>query len=133
MFAPKSRILVVDDMVTMRKIVSKTLRQLGFTDITEAADGNRAWEQLTSADPPIDVIVSDWNMPNCSGLELLKKVRGDSRFQDIPFLMVTAEAESAQIIKAMNAKVSNYVVKPFTQQVLQQKLEDTHKKYSKVG
>lgn len=128
MFDPGTRILVVDDMLTMRKIVIKTCKELGFTDIIEAPDGALGWQALTTAKPAVGLIISDWNMPNCSGLELLKRVRGDSRFGKTPFVMVTAEAEQHQIIEAIKAGVSNYVVKPFTPEALKEKLEAVHKK-----
>jgi len=128
MFSPNTKILVVDDMMTMRKLVSKTCKELGFTDIVEAADGALAWEAIQSANPPIGLIISDWNMPNCTGLDLLKRVRGDSRFGKLPFVMVTAEAEQHQIVEAVKSGVSNYVIKPFTGDALKEKLEAVHKK-----
>ena len=128
MFNLKTRVLVVDDMMTMRKIVSKTCRDIGFTDIIEAADGNLAWEALASSNPPVGLVISDWNMPNCSGLDLLKKIRADARFKNMPFLMVTAEAEQHQVAEAVKAGVDNYVIKPFTKDNLVAKLEAIHKK-----
>ncbi len=130
MFDPKTRILVVDDMMTMRKLVSKVCRDLGFSDLTEAADGILAWEAITNASPSFGLVISDWNMPNCSGLDLLKRVRADSRFAKLPFVMVTAEAEQHQIIEAVKSGVSNYVIKPFTGDILKEKLEAVHKKIS---
>ncbi|RYD21424.1 MAG: response regulator, partial [Verrucomicrobiaceae bacterium] len=112
MFDPKTRILVLDDMMTMRKIVSKNLRDLGFSDIQEGADGNLGWDVLNASVPHIQLIVSDWNMPNCTGLEFLKKVRGDARFAKIPFIMLTAEAEAHQVKEALIAGVTNYCIKP---------------------
>lgn len=129
MFDPKTRVLVVDDMSTMRKIVMKILRELGFTDITEAADGIQAWEAVTKAEVPFGLIVSDWNMPNCTGLDFLKRVRGDQKFKKTPFVLVTAEAESQQVAEALKAGVDQYVVKPFNKEALQSKLESVHKKY----
>ncbi|ADU62375.1 MAG: chemotaxis response regulator CheY [Pseudodesulfovibrio sp.] len=115
------RILVVDDFSTMRKIIKNILRQLGFTNIVEADDGSTAWEVLNKDN--IDFIVSDWNMPTMSGIELLRKVRGSEEYADLPFLMVTAEAQQENIIEAVQAKVSNYIVKPFTPETLGQKIE----------
>ncbi|MBG0790124.1 MAG: chemotaxis response regulator CheY [Desulfovibrionaceae bacterium] len=115
------RVLVVDDFSTMRKIVKNILRQLGFNNIVEADDGSTAWEVLNKDN--IDFIVSDWNMPNMSGIELLRKVRASEEYADIPFLMVTAEAQQENIIEAVQAKVSNYIVKPFTPETLGQKIE----------
>lgn len=128
MFDLKTRILVLDDMMTMRKIVSKNLKDLGFTDITEAADGNLGWTALQAANPPVQLIISDWNMPNCSGLELVKKVRGDAKYAKTPFIMLTAEAEAAQVKEALVAGVTNYIIKPFTAEMIKVKLEQTHKK-----
>jgi two-component system chemotaxis response regulator CheY len=115
------RILVVDDFSTMRKIIKNILRQLGFTNIVEADDGSTAWEVLNKDN--IDFIVSDWNMPTMSGIELLRKVRGSEEYADLPFLMVTAEAQQENIIEAVQAKVSNYIVKPFTPETLGQKID----------
>jgi two-component system chemotaxis response regulator CheY len=128
MFDLSTRILVVDDMLTMRKLVGKVCKDIGFTDITEAADGNLAWQALNAASPPIGLIISDWNMPNCSGIDLLRKIRSDAKYGKLPFILVTAEAEQSQIIEAVKAGVSNYVVKPFTADVLKQKLEQVHTK-----
>ena len=122
--------LVVDDMSTMRKIVSKILRDLGFTNITEAADGNQAWEAIGKAEAPIGLIISDWNMPNCSGLDLLRRVRADKSMGRIPFILVTAEAEQHQVAEAVKSGVDQYVVKPFSKDALQAKLEMVHKKYA---
>ena len=126
MYSPDTRILVVDDMLTMRKIVCKTLKELGFSNFTEAKDGAEAWEtvqKLAGPDAGINVIVSDWNMPNTTGLEFLKLVRADDRFKAMPFLMVTAEADKTQIVEAVKEGVSNYIVKPFTADTLKEKLE----------
>jgi two-component system chemotaxis response regulator CheY len=128
MFSPDTHILVVDDMLTMRKLVSKTCKELGFTKISDAADGILAWEVIQNANPPIGLIISDWNMPNCTGLDLLKRVRADGRFGKLPFVMVTAEAEQHQIVEAIKSGVSNYVIKPFTPESLKDKLEAVHKK-----
>jgi two-component system chemotaxis response regulator CheY len=132
MFDPSIRILVVDDMMTMRKLVSKVCRDLGFTNITEAADGALGWEVINSATPPIGLVISDWNMPNCTGLDLLKRIRGDSRHKALPFVMVTAESEKHQLIEAMKAGVSSYVIKPFTADGLKERLEEVHKKVSQA-
>jgi len=131
MFDPKTRVLIVDDMLTMRKIVGKVCKEIGFTDLTEAADGALAWESISNANPQYGLIISDWNMPNCSGLDLLKRLRTDTRFKTTPFLLVTAEAEQHQVVEALKAGVDNYVVKPFSKDQLSEKLEAVHKKYSK--
>lgn len=126
MFAPNTKILVVDDMAMMRKIVTKVLKELGFSDISEASDGAIAWQMISEAKPQFGLVVSDWNMPQTTGLDLLKRVRVDSRFSATPFVLVTAEAEQHQIIEALQAKVSGYVVKPFTPDILKAKLEDVY-------
>ena len=114
-------ILIVDDFSTMRKILRNILKQLGFTNIVEANDGTTALEILKKQ--KIDLIVSDQNMPKMTGLELLKTVRGSSDYKDIPFLMVTAEAQKKNVIDAVQAGVSNYIVKPFTAEQISEKLE----------
>ncbi len=115
------KILIVDDFATMRRIVKNILIQLGFKNFIEADDGSVAWDILQKE--PVDFIVSDWNMPKMPGIELLKKVRADEKLKDIPFLMVTAEAQKENIIEAVKAKVSNYIVKPFTPETLGEKIE----------
>lgn len=133
MFAPNIRILIVDDMMTMRKIVAKTCKELGFTDISEAADGAQAFEAVTKASPAFGLIISDWNMPNSTGLDLLKRVRADSRYNKTPFLMVTAESEQSQVVEAVKSGVDGYIVKPFAATALKEQLEGIYKKYSKAG
>jgi two-component system chemotaxis response regulator CheY len=128
MFDLSTRILIVDDMMTMRKLVGKACKEIGFTDLTEASDGIQAWQKVTEANPPFGLIISDWNMPNSTGIDLLKRVRSDSRFGKMPFILVTAEAEQHQIVEAAKAGVSNYVIKPFTAETLKEKIEQVHKK-----
>lgn len=128
MFDPKTKVLVVDDMLTMRKIVSKILKEIGFTDIQEASDGNDAWEKAKGGQ--FGLIISDWNMPNCSGLEFLKRVRSDDKLSKTPFLLVTAEAEQHQVAEAIKSGVDQYVVKPFSHESLKTKLESAYKKCS---
>jgi len=115
------KILVVDDFATMRRIMKNILKQLGYTNITEADDGTTALEELKRGS--FDLIISDWNMPKMTGLDLLKLVRSDSVYKDIPFLMVTAEAQKQNVIEAVQAGVSNYVVKPFTAEAIADKLD----------
>ena len=114
-------ILVVDDFSTMRRIVKNCLKQLGFENITEADDGVNALDKLQHGN--FKFIVSDWNMPNMMGIDLLKAVRGSEKLKSIPFLMVTAECQKENVIEAAKAGVSNYIVKPFTADVLQTKME----------
>lgn len=120
-YNPDMRVLVVDDFSTMRRIIKNILRQLGFNNVVEADDGTTAWDVLNK--DKIEFIISDWNMPQMTGIELLRKVRGSEEFADIPFLMVTAEAQQENIIEAVQAKVSNYIVKPFTADVMKQKID----------
>ena len=121
-FRPDLKILVVDDFPTMRRIVKTLMRQNGFTNFTEAEDGAQALKMLQEQGD-FEMVVSDWNMPNMTGLELLKLVRADPKLKHLPFLMVTAEAEKENIIEAVKSGVSNYVVKPFTGQTLKEKLD----------
>ncbi|TCS39948.1 two-component system chemotaxis response regulator CheY [Reinekea marinisedimentorum] len=115
------KILVVDDFSTMRRIVKNLLRDLGFTNTHEADDGTTAWPMLQSGD--FDFVVTDWNMPGMTGIELLQKIRADERLKGIPVLMVTAEAKRDQIVAAAQAGVNGYVVKPFTAAALKEKIE----------
>lgn len=116
------RLLVVDDSSTMRRIIVNTLQRLGYNDVLEAAHGLEAWSILDRSDN-IDILITDWNMPEMNGLELVKKTRSDSRYEDIPIIMVTTEGGKAEVITALKAGVNNYIVKPFTPQVLREKLE----------
>jgi two-component system chemotaxis response regulator CheY len=115
------KVLIVDDFATMRRILKNILKQLGFKNLVEADDGTTAWEVLQ--EQTIDLIISDWNMPKMTGLELLKKVRSSDNYKTAPFLMVTAEAQKQNVIEAVQAGVSNYVVKPFTAEAISDKLE----------
>ena len=115
-----SKILVVDDFATMRKVVRNLLKQAGYENVVEAEDGVSALRALKSQ--KIDFIISDWNMPNMTGIELLKAVRADEELQKTPFLMVTAEALQDNVVAAVKAGVSNYIVKPFTAEVLNEKI-----------
>ena len=118
---PNMKILVVDDFPTMRRITKTLMKQLGYSNMIEAEDGKQALEMLQK-DATIEFIVSDWNMPNMTGLELLQAVRADEKLKKLPFLLVTAEAEQDNIMAAVKSGVSNYIVKPFTAQTLQEKL-----------
>ena len=115
------KILIVDDFSTMRRIVKNLLRDLGFTNTQEADDGSSALPILKAND--FDFLVTDWNMPGMTGIELLKSVRADDKLKNLPVLMVTAEAKREQIIEAAQAGVNGYVVKPFTAQALKEKIE----------
>jgi len=119
------RVLVVDDFATMRRIIKGVLKQLGFSNIVEAEDGDVALEELKKDE--YGLILADWNMPNMSGLELLKAVRSDKNLQAIPFIMVTAEGQKDNILEAVKAGVSNYVIKPFTPETINEKLKKVFK------
>lgn len=115
------KILIVDDFSTMRRIIKNLLRDLGFTNTVEADDGTTALPILQTGS--IDFLVTDWNMPGMTGIELLRAVRADEKLKTIPVLMVTAEAKRDQIIAAAQAGVNGYVVKPFTAVALKEKIE----------
>lgn len=114
-------VLVVDDFATMRRILKNILRQLGFTNISEADDGKNALNMLKKK--KFDLILCDWNMPEMPGIELLKQVRADDGLKNTPFVMITAEAKKENILAAVQAGVNNYVVKPFTAETISEKLE----------
>ncbi|WP_439135652.1 chemotaxis response regulator CheY [Pseudomaricurvus sp.] len=122
------KILIVDDFSTMRRIIKNLLRDLGFSNTQEADDGLTALPMLKSGD--YDFLVTDWNMPGMSGIDLLKAVRADEKLSSLPVLMVTAEAKRDQIIEAAQAGVNGYVVKPFTAAALKEKIE---KIFERVG
>ncbi|MCB1760017.1 MAG: chemotaxis response regulator CheY [Gammaproteobacteria bacterium] len=114
------KILVVDDFSTMRRIIKNLLRDLGFTNTQEADDGTTGLPMLQSGN--FDFLITDWNMPGMTGLDLLKAVRSDTRLAKLPVLMVTAESKREQIIEAAQAGVNGYVVKPFTASTLEEKI-----------
>ena len=115
------KILIVDDFSTMRRIIKNLLRDLGYTNTSEADDGKTALPMLLGG--TFDFLVTDWNMPGMTGIDLLKAVRADERLNDLPVLMVTAEAKRDQIVEAAQAGVNGYVVKPFTAAALKEKIE----------
>jgi len=115
------KFLVVDDFSTMRRIVRNILKQLGHTDVEEAENGKEALQKLKQGQ--FDFVISDWNMPTMTGLELLKEVRSDPTLKAMPFLMVTAESKQENVVEAIKAGVSNYIVKPFTADVLKGKID----------
>ncbi len=118
---PNTKILVVDDFPTMRRIVRNLLGELGYTNISEADDGQTALPMLQNGD--FEFLVTDWNMPGMTGIDLLKAVRADDKLAKMPVLMVTAEASKEQIVEAAQAGVSGYIIKPFTAATLAEKLE----------
>lgn len=122
-------ILIVDDFPTMRRIVRSLLKELGFTNVDEAEDGQEALTKLRGGG--FEFVVSDWNMPNLDGLEMLKQIRADGDLKNLPVLMVTAEAKKENIIAAAHAGASGYVVKPFTAATLEEKLNKIFEKIAK--
>jgi two-component system chemotaxis response regulator CheY len=116
------KVLVVDDSSTMRRIIVNTLARLGYKDIAQGADGIEAWDAM-QANPDVGIVITDWNMPNMNGLELVKKIRAEDKYTDIPIIMVTTEGGKSEVITALKAGVNNYIVKPFTPQVLKEKLQ----------
>ena len=116
------KFLIVDDSVTMRRIVANSLKTIGHEGFAEACDGREALQKL-SIDDAINFVITDWNMPDVSGLELVKSIRANQKFGKIPILMVTTRGLKEDILEALQAKVSNYIVKPFTPQILREKIE----------
>jgi len=126
MFPPQTRILIVDDMGPLRAIVKGQLKDLGFTDILQAIDGHRGIEVIKTEflrGEPVQLILSDWNMPVMKGIEFLKLVRADKRLGPVPFIMITAESERTLVMDAVKAGVSSYIMKPFTPAMLEAKLK----------
>lgn len=115
-------ILVVDDFPTMRRIIENLLKQLGFTNIEQAGDGDAALAMLRTGAKKFGLVISDWNMPNMSGFELLKQVRADETLRTTPFILITAESKTENVIAAKQAGVNNYIVKPFNAETLKTKL-----------
>ncbi len=113
-------VLIVDDYKTMLRILRNLLKQLNFANVDDAADGTQALEKLKEGS--FGLVISDWNMEPMTGIELLREVRGDSKLKNIPFIMVTAESKSENVIAAKDAGVSNYIVKPFNAETLKSKM-----------
>jgi two-component system chemotaxis response regulator CheY len=115
------KVLIVDDFATMRRILKNIMKQIGFSDITEADNGKNALKALKS--DKIDLVLCDWNMPEMAGIDVLNSVRADDDLKDTPFIMVTAEAQKENILEAVKAGVSSYIVKPFTADTVEEKLQ----------
>lgn len=125
------KILIVDDFSTMRRIIKNLLRDLGFNNTQEADDGNTGLPMLQSGN--FDFLVTDWNMPGMTGIDLLRAVRADERLMTLPVLMVTAEAKKEQIVLAAQEGVNGYIVKPFTAQTLKEKIEKIFERIEAAG
>ena len=121
MYDLNMKILVVDDFSTMRRIIRNILKEIGYTNVDEADDGSTALEKLRGAS--YEFVITDWNMPNMPGIELLKAIRQDDALKHTPVLMVTAEAAKENVVIAVQAGVSNYIVKPFTAVALKEKID----------
>ncbi len=125
------KILIVDDFSTMRRIIKNLLRDLGFNNTQEADDGSTALPMLQNGD--FDFLITDWNMPNMPGIDLLRAVRADEKLKTMPVLMVTAEAKRDQIVEAAEAGVNGYVVKPFTAETLKEKIDKIFERIEAQG
>ena len=123
---PNMPILIVDDFSTMRRIIRNALKTLGFNNITEADDGQNAWDKMQESE--FQFIVSDWNMPNMMGIDLLKTARASDKYKTVPFMMLTAEAQKDSVSEVEDAGASSCVVKPITTQVLESRMEAIFRK-----
>ena len=131
MFPVHTRILIVDDMSSLRDLLKAYLRRLGYRNISEAEDGRVAYQALLAAKAggsPFELVVSDWNMPNLDGLELLKLIRSSGEWKNLPFLLLTTRSEKAKVLEAVLAGVSNYMVKPVEEDMLKDKLKKVWEK-----
>lgn len=135
MFPASSKVLIVDDMVQIRENVRSILRNLQIPNVIEADNGQKAWDLLIEHKEKgqgMDLVISDWNMPQMTGIEFLRKVRSDPRVSAVPFILLTSESEKSQITDAVLAGVSQYIVKPFTAKAVEDKLKATWQKYNSV-
>ncbi len=133
MFAPETKILIADDMPTIRELLKGQLKQMGFKNVLEAADGETAYNLLKSSGAigsPVQLVISDWNMPKMTGLEFLKHVRSSDEWANLPFVLLTSETEREQVTEAILAGVSQYVVKPFAAKVFEEKLKSVWVKHN---
>lgn len=126
------KVLVVDDSLTMRKILVKLLASMGYENVVQAVDGQDAVEKCEQ-NPDIELILCDWNMPEKTGIEFLKEFRADEKNKGVPFVMVTTEAEKTAIVQAIQAGANNYVLKPFDQATLKEKVKQTLQKFGKIS
>ena len=136
MFPPETRILVIDDMPSIRDMVRSQLRTMGFKNILDAADGEEALKALIqnkSAGTQIQLVISDWNMPKISGMDLLKQLRAKEEWVDLPFVLLTSESERDQVTEAVLAGVSQYIVKPFSAKIFEDKLKASWQKHNKAS
>jgi two-component system chemotaxis response regulator CheY len=134
MFPLDTRILVIDDMPSIRDLVKNQLKGMGFKNIQEASDGEEALRMLIQLNTPnnnIQLVISDWNMPNMKGIDLLKHVRAQAEWANLPFVLLTSEAERDQVTEAVLAGASQYIVKPFSAKIFEDKLKTAFQKHNK--
>ncbi len=132
MFSTSIRILVVDDMPTIRDLVKTQMKTLGYSQFLEAGNGEEAWKILNdqkSAGSPVELVICDWNMPVLSGLELLKRVRKTPEWAQLPFVLLTSESERDQVTEAILSGVSQYIIKPFSARIFDEKLKHVYTKH----
>lgn len=127
MFANDTKVLIVDDMFTMRKIVSRACSRLGLENVVMANDGAKAWEELNNTND-FGLIISDWNMPNCTGIDLLHRVRKKNELSSLPFIMITAEKDQEQMNAAINTGVDAFLPKPFSQEDFEKVVRETYER-----
>ena len=128
MFDPKTRILIVDDMLIMRKQIARVCNELGFLDLIEATDGVTALQLIQNEKPGFGLVITDYDMPKANGLDLFKRIRNDTRFGRIPFLFLALEAEEILLTEAIKSGASDCLLKPFNAEELKDKLNEIHKK-----
>jgi len=128
-FPTDIKILTVDDMATMRRIIKSILNQLGYHNVDEAENGKDALSKLKQN--KYDLVLLDWNMPEMDGITLLKEIRNDPQLKDIPVIMVTAEAKKENVLLAIQSGANNYIVKPFTAETLKEKLDKVYESLNK--
>ena len=134
MFPPETRILVIDDMPSIRDLVKNTLKAMGYKNLQEAEDGEQGLQVLMKSNSPgssIQLVISDWNMPKMKGLDLLKQVRATAEWANLPFVLLTSESERDQVTEAVLAGVSQYIVKPFSAKIFEDKLKAAWQKHNK--
>lgn len=136
MYPADTKIMIVDDMTGLRQLLKGQLKLLGFSQFVESENGEQAYTLLRTefgTSKPVGLLISDWNMPRVSGMEFLQRVRADKRFENLPFLMVTAEGELKQVVAAIQAGVSEYMVKPFSPDTLKRKMISVWNKHQARG
>ena len=128
MFKSGEKILIVDSMITMRKLIVKICTEIGITEALEASDASSAWDLVNTNPDSIKLVISDWQMPQGTGIDLLKRIRSDARFQKLPFIMLSTVADPKLISEAIKAGISSFLVKPFTAAALTEKISAIQKK-----